>query len=502
MKFGLRNGPWKTVFGGDFQGHDIEILINPDQTMLVAIYEKAGEEIQGIVLQAFALFSAVGEAETFVETLQKEAIILSRHDGKRTVQFLALASKPAYAKGKEEDVAKTVDSLLEETKPSKSKIEDVAKSFDLQLTPLSKCSGAVKQSFFSQPMLIPMLVKEKQTIEMEKEEADVETGAEGLAVMLGMTRDGKQVKEPLQMFQRMFVTDGPRQQRMQMIQIIIESHLLANIPVIIFDDGNRFSGLAHPTTNISELQSHGLQIEPIGFPTKEFTPGTNIKINLNAVNGTGLLELFGNKEEEMQKILETALKKGSVNGPWQLIDNIDSLGSDEADNAYLKVRLERVIKLIDTLYPEMFSGPNNIKDIVKSWFRKMGRANIVHTDKADPRIFAFLLDSISNELIKWFSQQGETGKPQLLVAIPEINKAFAIKENLVMKDFEKMLKEMKRYGISFVIGAEKITDLSQELLQIAETKAGVIKENDVAIDLPNAKNYRLMVRPTLSKSEK
>jgi len=213
MKFELRNGPWKTVFGGKFQEHEMEILMNPEQVMLIAIYEKEGQETVGVILQSFAVFSAVGEAETFIESLQKEAIILSRHDGKHTVQFLAIASQHVYVKAEEQKVLKTVDELLEEVSGEGNKIESVAKSFELQLTPLGKCSSAIKQSFFSQPFVIPMLAKEAKRIEIEKKEAQIDSGAEGAAVILGTSKAGKQIKEPLQMFQRTIVSDGTIQQR-------------------------------------------------------------------------------------------------------------------------------------------------------------------------------------------------------------------------------------------------------------------------------------------------
>lgn len=500
MKFGLRNGPWKTVFDGKFQGHEIEISINPEQAMLVSIFEKQGQEITGVVLQAFSIFSSVGEAETFVESLQREAIILSRHDGKRTVQFLALASSPSYSKAKEEEVAKTVDSLLNQVKVSGGKVKSIADSFDLHLTPLNQCSSAVKQSFFSQPVMIPMLAREKKTIEIEKEEAIVEAGDEGAAVLVGTTKDGRQIKEPLQLFGRSIVTEGTLRQRINVIQVILESYLLANIPVIVFDRGDNFSEIGHPTEKISELQSHGIKIEPIGFPTKEFTPPKNIRVNLNVISPAGLLQLFGCNDEEAEKIIEKGLSRGKVESPKQLISNIASLNASEIENQFLKRRVQRIIALIEVLYPEMFSGENNIGEIVKSWFSKIGRISIVHVNNIDSRIMNFLLDSISNELVNHFRQQGGTEKPKLFIALPEIEKTLAIKDNLIQKDFVKMLTEMQRFGIGFIIGAERRSDLRKEILQIAETKASVIKENDVAIDLPNSKNYRIFLRPSLSRS--
>jgi len=503
MKFKLRNGPWKTVFDGNFQGHEMEISINPGQTLLVTIYEKDGEEVTGMVVQTFSVYSAVGDIESFVEGLDREAIILSRHDAQKTVQFLAIASSPAYSKASEEEAAKAVDNLISQLDKAGKKIKDVAESFDLKINSLDKCSNSVKQAFFSQPLLIPMLAREKKTLELEKEEANLEeTGAEGAAVVLGMTKDGKQVKEPLQMFQRIIVTDGALEQRIRFSQIIIESYLLANTPVIIFDGGNHFEGLSHPSRKRAELQSHGIEIEPIGFPTKEFTPAKNLRANINVLNAAGILELFGSTDEETEKVFAKALEKGGIKSIAGLVNNVNSLGAESADNLFLKMRVERIATLIGEIYPDFFSGENKLEEIAKTWFKKIGRASIVHVGKTDPRALTFILDSLSNEIVNLFKQQGGTGMPRLLIAIPEINPILALRENIIQKDFIKMLTEMQRFGVGFIVGAERRTDLPKELLQISETKAGIIKANDVAIDLPNSKNYRLFIRPTLSTSEK
>ena len=470
--------------------------MNPEQVMLVAIYEKEGKETVGVILQSFAVFSAVGEAETFIESLQKEAIILSRHDGKHTVQFLAIASKHVYVKAEEQKVLKAVDELLENVSGSGNKIESVAKSFDLQLTPLGKCSSAIKQSFFSQPFIVPMFAKEAKRIEIEQEEAQVDLGTGGAAVILGTSKAGKQIKEPVQMFQRTIVSDGTMKQREEFIRIIAESFLLANTPVLIFDEHNSFSGLAHPAKNFSELQTHGIQIDPMGFPTKEFKLAKSIKINVNDINSAGLMQLFGWSDEESEKVIVEGLKKGKVKGFEQLSDNIESL---ETENPFLKKRIERVLNLIDVLYPQMFDGDNNIEEIVQRKFKHIGRASIVSMEKIDPRALTLLLESLSTEIINFFSKKGEAKTTRLLVVIPKIENIFMIKENLALKGFIKMLTEMKRFGISFIIGTEKRNDLSKELLQLCETKASIIKENDAAIDFPDSKNYRILVRPTLSR---
>ena len=158
-----------------------------------------------------------------------------------------------------------------------------------------------------------------------------------------------------------------------------------------------------------------------------------------------------------------------------------------------------MLKLVAVLYPQMFDGNNNIEEIVQRQFKKIGRASIVSMGKIDTRALTFLLESLSTEIIDFFSKKGEAKTTRLLVAIPRIEKIFMIKENLALKEFIKMLTEMKRFGINFIIGTDRRNDLSKELLQLCETKTSIIKENDAAIDFPNSKNYRILVRPSLSQ---
>jgi hypothetical protein len=474
----------------------MEILSNPDETMLVFIYEKEGGQITGVVMQAFSVYSAVGEMEAFVESLQREAIALSRHNGKKTIQFLALASKQSYSKAADEEVAKAVDLLLKELEQVGKRAGDIALSFELKLDPLGKSSHAVKKAFFSQPVLIPMLARESETRAVEK--ASVQKEGSGAGVMLGMTKEGKQVIESLQLFQRVLVSEGNEEHRNQFIQVLVESFLLANVPAVVFDQGNHFAGLSQPTKRVSELQNQGININPIGFPTKDFLAGKSVKVNLNMLEPAGFLNLFGCNDKQAEKVLKDALDKEKAESTAQLIRSVDSLKSE---NPFLKRRVERIVKLAETIYPEMFAGETNVKEMLKSWFEKIGRTSIVHVDELDPRALTFLMDSLTKELLQEVRSRGETGKPGLLVAIPYIEKVFLIRNNPIQAEFVKTVAEMKRFGVSFVAGIGKRNDMNKELLGISETKIGIIRQNDTAVDLPNSKNYRLMIRPTLSMTK-
>jgi len=112
MEFKLANGPWTTLFTGNFQGHDIEILSNPESMILVVIYEKEGDKIAGAVLELFKVFAATGEIEAFVETLPREVLGITKHDPKSTLKFFILGSTPNYVAFKEDAFLSEADKML------------------------------------------------------------------------------------------------------------------------------------------------------------------------------------------------------------------------------------------------------------------------------------------------------------------------------------------------------------------------------------------------------
>jgi len=107
--FRIGNGPWEKMFSGVFQEHDIELYSNTDKIMLVLIYEKKLDMVEGSIVEVYKVFHAQGEVESFTETLPREAIIITKHDERSTLKFLLLGSKPTYVRWIEGEFIEEVD---------------------------------------------------------------------------------------------------------------------------------------------------------------------------------------------------------------------------------------------------------------------------------------------------------------------------------------------------------------------------------------------------------
>ncbi len=498
MIFKLRQGPWTTVFEGKFLGHEVELLQNEEGLLLTVIYEKEGEETRGMLLQAFTLFHAIGEVQGFVEGLGNEALTFSRHDGKSTIHFLIAGSKPEYSRVVEESVTDTVDRLIEQARQRGKRLSNISKTYELQLTPLQECSRNVKQIFFSQPFIIPLLQKVEQGKEQEPAAELVSEPRQGEAIILGITKDEKQVKEPLLFFKNTLVEGKPEQERLHFLCLLIESALISNIVVIIFDEGHYFDGLRRPNRNVPLLQRYKVAIEPIGFPVKNFKAADDIKVDLSSVSIEGLMQTFGCPAATCQLVHEGIENKG-IQSMEKLIETVNTAKGQERTFLFERNRVKRIIKLIEVLYPGLFGAGNDMQQIARGWFKAIGRASVIQVDGLDGRARAVLVNSFLNELAAFFKQRHGKGELEAIVVLPNAAKIFPRKQTILSKDSVNALKLLQQTGVGFAMTADRILDLDAELAEMADATVSIVKANDAAIQLKGRKSYRVLLRPGLSE---
>jgi hypothetical protein len=492
MELRLRSGPWTTVFHGTFLGHEMELLRNPEGVLLVAIFEKEAGITSGVLLQAFNVFNAIGEVQGFVENLSNEAIVLSRHDGKNSVHFLLAGSKPEYSRMQEEKLAATVDELMHQARQRSKMLSDISKAYELQLAPLQACDESIRQLFFSQPFIIPAFFKEEKKT-AEERAASVPSGA---SMLVGITKEGKQIKEPLHFFKTTVVEGSTEKERMHFIHLLIESALIGNVTAIVFDRRYYFSGLQKPNRNSALLQRFKVDIEPIGFPVKNFKAAQDLKANLASIDMAALLQSFGCSAVTCQLVQNAASGK-QIESQAQLIEAVNAT-SGEQTYLFEINRANRIIKLIDSIYPGLFNGSNDLQEIAKGWTH-IGRASIVQTTELDKRAEAILVNGLLNELLAFFKQKGETKAMRCIVVLPEAEKIFPRNQSALSKNSLNALKQLPQFGVGFAVTAEKTLDLDNELLNLADAMVTIVKENDAAIQLKGQKGYRATLRPGLSE---
>ncbi len=498
--FKIGEGPWSKLFDGTFQENLVEIYKNPESIILVLIYEKEKDKVVGAVVELFKIFHSTGETEGFVETLPREVIVLTKHDPKETLKFLLLGSTPSYVKWNEKEFTDEVDNLLKKLKTSSAMIKDVSKAYELTLNELEKSPDNIKEAFFSQPLLIPLVSTYAHPPEAGKGVGFIPKGE----IILGLTKEKNQVVEPLSLFAKTVVSEGKAEDRNHVLHLLLESALLSNVAVVLFDWNELFSGLSEASKDLEDLQKYKVGAEPIGFPVKHFKLLEQIVVDLNLTNPKGLTELFGVGDNVVNNVIVSTLQKNKVSGIKELIEKVRAIKPSDEPTAFEINKAARILVLMDLRYPRLFIGKNNIDEISKNWLKAIGRAGIIDFQDIDSRAGLIAAHNLIKGILEHYKAKGSTASLKTVVVLPDAKRVISTESTgILSKEIAENLNEIGNYGVGYSIATEKLIDISAEITKNAEAKINIVSGNDVGINLKGRKSYRVLLRPGLSKcSEK
>jgi len=413
--FKIANGPWENLFSGTFQGHEVELYTNPDRILMVLVYEKKLDRVEGAIVELYKAFHATGDVEAFVDTLPRDVLILTKHDEKSTAKFLLLGSKPTYVRWVETEFIKEIDSLVKRLSTSSKMISDVSKAYELTLQEIEKTTPEIQSAFFAQPMLVPILSTSKHTMQGETpQEVDLKAITKG-DIILGLTRDKKKVVEPIALFTKTIVSEGEVKDRDRILQVLAESSLLSEIPVIIFDIDGNFSGIGEASKETEDLQKYQVELDSLGFPLKTYKPKENAYINLNLLSPQAVAELFGVGDKDFPRILGAFLGETKATDIDNLVEEISKMQKTEEFSEFGIHKTARIVKLIGVRYPKLFGGANEIDVMTKKSTSNIGRVSIIDLSDTDPRSALLLIHSILRGID---TTKKESGKIIASVIIP------------------------------------------------------------------------------------
>lgn len=500
--FKITEGPWEKIFAGQFESYPIELYANQDSTMLVAIMEKNGTEITGSILQAYRIFYANGDLQSFVETLPRELIFFGKHEQNETIKFMAVSSNPIYVDFNDETFYQKTDELLKKSKSSAGLIMDVSKAYQVELTPLARSPEGIKQSFFSQPLMVPLLSTASRgglSRAPMMESTSKNTLVSG-QVLLGFQKDNqKMVEESVSDLFRTIVVDGQENERRLMMHILMEGTLLSNCAAVVWDTSNQYNMLAIPNQDPKSMKESGLDIEPAGFPVKAFKPLEDIQVNLKAISLEGLFELMGTgKQAHIKRMLEIAQQQNIKSIP-EWIEAIQKTPTNDEFTGYFQGKAIRTLNLIQYRYPKLFNGPNNMDEISKNWVRSIGRLGLIEARNLDARQHALLVASLVAEMKAHYQKQGSSKQVRGMLFLPEFFKKTNIGNSLIVKKMLEDLLQLKEFGVGFVISSPHEIDLETNLRANIESNFTIVTQKDVGVSLKNKKQYRVTLRPTLSQ---
>ncbi len=501
--FKIASGPWERLFNGTFQEHEVELYVNPDKVLMVLVYEKKLDRTEGAIVELYKAFHAVGDVESFTETLPREALVITKHDENSTMKFLLLGSKPSYVRWVEDEFIREVDSLVKRLATSSVLIKDVSKAYELNIGELGEASDEVKNAFFAMPMLTPLLATSYHpSAAGEPTSAFPQAKKEAMAgeIMFGITRDKQRVVEPLELFMKAILTEGEKAERSRVMIVLGESALLSNIPAIFFDFSKTFSGIGEANRNVPELQKYMVEVDPLGFPVKSFKPRESLRIDLNVLKPEHIAEAFGIGEKDFPRIVKSLIDMGKVSSIEELMERSSKMAPTEEFSEFGILKAMRILKLISIRYPFLFGAENGIEEMARSGTSNIARAAVLEFENIDERCMGLISHSLLREIFDYYKGKGAVQGVRAMLILPSVQPILPKnRQKMISAEMAAMLKEFPKYGIGIVIAAEHAMDIDPALRDQSEAEISIVGGNDVSVQLKNRKAYRVLVRPTLSR---
>ena len=492
--FKLANGPWEKLFEGKFQKHDLVLYSNPEKILMMLILEKKLDKIEGAIVELYKVFHGIGDVESFTEALPRDVLIVIKHDEKQTIKFLMLGSKPTYVNWNETDFTKEVDSLVKKLETSSSMIKDVSKAYELTLQEISESNPDVQTAFFTQPMLVPLMATSSHNLGAAAAGDGLKALTQG-DIVIGLTRDKKKIIEPLALFKSVIVSEGTDKDRIRILQVLGESALLSNTPVLFIDKDKSFAGIGEASKEDAELDKYQVEIDPLGFPIKNYKPTNNVKVDLNLISPEGVAEIFGVGDKDFPRILKLVLSQGEVTTIDELADKISEMEQTEEFSEFQIQKTSRILKLMNIIYPGLFGGSNEMSSIMKKGASNIDRASAIDFSLLDDRGSVLLVHSLVKGALK---ESAKGGRVMAIIPQAEFLQAKG-KQHKISKEIYSTLNELTAKGSLFALATKKVIDIDPETRKNAMVKINVVSGNDAGIQLKEKKSYRVLIRPTLSK---
>lgn len=492
--FKISNGPWEKIFDGLFENREMAIYSNDKSTLLVLIFEKEGKKTVGAVVELFKVFAATGEIEHFTESLPREMLFLMSQNEKETAKFLMLGSTPSYVEWREDNVIDEVDRLLKKIETSSGIVSEVCKGYDISLEEISAARGKSKKAFFSTPLLVPVISGNYRG------ETPTVGGPQTLMqdFMLGLTKEKNKIVEPISVFSKTLVTGGSKADRQHALQLLAEGYLLSGATVIVLDFEKSFFGLQKPNPDLEQLKKYEIDSSPIGFPVKVFQPPTEIRVDINKADPFGLGQAMGFGNSKCVEIIAACLMKFKLKNFSEMSEKIKSM-QEEKFSEFELLRTIRVLSLLDKLYPSFFDGENPVEEISAKKVKSLGTGSVLDLSGLDERARLVLSHNILSSVQDFFSKKDKKTSISLFVIIPEAKNVVNGKiSEALSKDIEGMLAKFEFSGIGYVLSNESALDFRELISKSSDAQINFIQGNDCAVQLKGRKNYRVLLRPTLS----
>jgi len=312
----------------------------------------------------------------------------------------------------------------------------------------------------------------------------------GSAMLDGKTMTNTFVNVPLKTMNRHGLIAGATGTgKTKTLQVLAENLSEKGVPVLLMDIKGDLSGLAKPSPGHAKIDERhaqiGLPFEPKAFPVEVMTLSEQDGVRLRATIsefGPVLISRILDVTETQAGIISVIFKYCDDNH-LPLLDLKDfkkilqyatNEGKKEFEESYGRIStastgaiLRKLIE-IEQQGGDLFFGETSFdtQDLLRIDENGRGYINIIRlTDIQDkPKLFSSFMLSLLAEIYSTFPEQGDSGRPELIMFIDEAHLIFNEASDALLNQIESIVKLIRSKGVGLYFVTQNPTDVPEAVL--------------------------------------
>ena len=312
----------------------------------------------------------------------------------------------------------------------------------------------------------------------------------GAAMLDGETVTDALVRIPLKTMNRHGLIAGATGTgKTKTLQILAENLSEKGVPVLLMDMKGDLSGIAMPSPGHPKIDERhekiGFPFEAKKFPVEILTISDQDGVRMRATVsefGPVLLSRILDLTETQSGIVSVIFKYCDDNKlPLldlkdfkKMLNYVTEEGKEEIQKEYGRMSasstgsiLRKIIE-IEQQGGDLFFGEKSFEtdDLLRTDRNGMGYINILRlTDIQDkPKLFSTFMLSLLAEIYATFPEQGDSGRPELVIFIDEAHLIFNQASDALLDQIESIVKLIRSKGVGLYFVTQNPTDVPEAVL--------------------------------------
>lgn len=312
----------------------------------------------------------------------------------------------------------------------------------------------------------------------------------GSAMLDGKTMTDTFVNIPLKTMNRHGLIAGATGTgKTKTLQVLAENLSEKGIPVLLMDIKGDLSGLAKPSPGHAKIDERhaaiGLPFEPKSFPVEVMTISEQQGVRLRSTIsefGPVLISRILDVTETQAGIISVIFKYCDdhhlplldLKDFKKILQYATGEGKEEFEQSYGRIStastgaiLRKLIE-IEQQGGDLFFGETSFdpQDLLRIDDNGRGYINIIRlTDIQDkPKLFSTFMLSLLAEIYSTFPEQGDSGRPELILFIDEAHLIFNEASSALLNQIESIVKLIRSKGVGLYFVTQNPTDVPEAVL--------------------------------------